>query len=224
MNQSFSVSLSHPLSSLGAYLIYFSSVDWSARNQGNIEALGEQLSAAGNLKQNSQLYSFTAFVLRMQYLTHKYQSSGILQLVRGLSFLGEIKRIQESCQWVISRAIRSLPLHLNEEVLSTLLRIATTPDPSLVTPQRRPLGYVTEKVRDKTSHDNKSYDTQLSEYFQKEGEEMKQGIVLLCQYFRPVNNSLLQRDLDTVLVKNLANPLIASIVLLTEVDINMSGT
>ncbi len=49
-----------------------------------------------------------------------------------------------------------------------------------------------------------------------QGGEQGRGIVLITQYFRAAHDPEQQRDVDSALVKNLANPHIAEIYLLTE--------
>ena len=55
-------------------------------------------------------------------------------------------------------------------------------------------------------------------------EGAERGIVLVTQYYRAISGDpTLQRDIDTVLARNLANPLISRVVLLTEELLELPG-
>jgi len=166
----------------GAYIIIFATVDWSPHSEKGLHNLEMIL-----------------------------EEGGALKLEKGRTFLGEIRRIQETCQHVLVNALLGIMEYLSKmfgdrgndlisDIYAGLLNIISTPETlkALNSPRRQR---------------------------QNEAEDLgyQKGIALITQYFTPTNNSILQGDIDLVLRKNLGNPYISDIYVLTEELIDFSG-
>jgi tetratricopeptide (TPR) repeat protein len=164
----------------GAYIIIFATVDWSSHSEKGLHNL-EMILIEG----------------------------GALKLEKGRTFLGEVRRVQETCKHVLVNAMLGIMEYLSKmfgdkgsdlisNIYAELLNIISTPEALEISDLPR-------KQR------------------QHESLEHQKGIALITQYFIPRNNSVLKRDIDLVLRQNLANPYISDIYVLTEELIDFSG-
>lgn len=164
----------------GAYIIIFATVDWSLHSEKGLHNL-EMILIEG----------------------------GALKLEKGRTFLGEVRRIQETCKHVLVNAMLGIVEYLSKifgdkgndlisNIYAELLNIISTPE----------VIEISDLPRKQRQH---------------EASEHQKGIALITQYFIPRNNSVLKRDIDLVLRENLANPHISDIYVLTEELIDFSG-